>query len=56
MLTLELSSIELGTPNDAYATLSQNPTGWFNTQSRVPPAFWLILENNEKTTKLSCLV
>ena len=56
MLTLDLSSTVSEIPNDAYATLSQNPTGWFNTQSRVQPADWLSLENNEKTTKLSFLV
>ena len=49
MLTLELSSIVLKTPNDAYKT--QSKCDWlFNTQSRVLLADWLILEDNEKAT------
>ena len=40
-------SKELSLPNYAHTTLSQNL--WlFNTQSRVPQADWLILENNVK--------
>ena len=46
MLTLELSSVVLGIPNDAYDTHLKSD--WlFNTQTRVLQADWLTLENNE---------
>ena len=47
--TLELSSIVLEIPNEAYTT--QSESDWlFTTQSRVLQADWWILENNEKAT------
>ena len=46
MLTLELFSIVMEIPNDAYITLSRNLT---LSQEYCEPD-WLILENNEKAT------
>ena len=47
--TLELSSIVLEIPNEAYTTQSESGK-LFTTQSRVLQADWWILENNEKAT------
>ena len=50
MLALELASIVLEIPNDAY-TITQSKSGWlFNTQSRILQADSSLLEINEKAT------
>ena len=51
MSTLELSTIVLEIPNDAYTYNTQSKSDWlFNSQSRVLQADWLIFENNEEAT------
>ena len=50
MLTLELSSIVLEIPNNAYTTLSRNLIGYLTLSQEYCEPYWLILENNEKAT------
>ena len=50
MLTLELSSIVMEIPNDAYITLSRNLIGYSTLSQEYCEPDWLILENNEKAT------
>ena len=50
MLTLELSSIVLEIPNDAYTTLSRNLIGYSTLSQECYEPDWLILENNENAT------
>ena len=59
MSTLELSSIVLEIPNDAFTTLSRNLIGcWplFNIQLRVLQADGLTLENNENINMPSLFI
>ena len=48
MLILELSSIILEIPNDAYTTLSRNLINYSTLSQEYCEPDWLILENNEK--------